>query len=327
MLARLLVMLLPLLAAPDYFRNPVIRRDWADPTVWYEDGRYYSVATGLDAIYTSTDMVSWSKLDHAPLTRDAMEQARRLSRYLWAPDVEKIGDAWMMYVTCYRSAQESKIVAFRSSSPSGPFEYDAIISDSAQTGIPDTIDPEVVYDPQTARLWLFFGSIGGIHRVALAPDGRRVAEGARYEHVAGLTYEVDSTRTHVFEGSYLHYRRGYWYLFVSCGYFADPQYMLKVGRSPSLDGEFVDKDGRKMSLGYATPLLWSTLVDNFYGPGHNGEIFSDAAGQDYIFYHCHDRSPGTARRFTFLQRLFWDADGWPYLDHSRPLAEDLTPLL
>ena len=46
----------------------------------------------------------------------------------------------------------------------------------------------------------------------------------------------------------------------------------------------------------------------------------------YMLFHCHNRASGTRSRFTFLQRLFWDAEGWPYFEGGKVLAEDLAPL-
>ena len=101
---------------------------------------------------------------------------------------------------------------------------------------------------------------------------------------------------------------------------------MVVGRSRTLDGEFLDQSGRKMKEGYATSVLSSNDGDRFFGPGHNGEIFTDRLGHDYIMYHCHDRSRGKdSERYLMLQRLFWDNDGWPYVKNGKPCAEGYVP--
>ena len=83
-----------------------------------------------------------------------------------------------------------------------------------------------------------------------------------------------------------------------------------------------------MKEGYATPVISSANGDTFYGPGHNGEIFTDSTGQDYILYHCHNNSfdpahPG--KRYLMLQRLFWGPKGWPYVQDGKPAATDISP--
>ncbi len=309
------------------FANPVIPSDWPDPTIWESDGVYYSVATGVRAVCSSTDLVNWSSLPGPVLSDSAMAAARNIGAHFWAPDVIRIGDRWMLYLTCYNSAADCGIAAFSSDCASGPFEYAGLITHSRETGIFDTIDPEVVLDDSTGRLWLFFGSVGMVHRVELNPDGTTLAPDAGYVHVAGLKIDRDRTRAKVFEGSYLHRHGGFWYLFVSSGYYYDNSYTLKVGRSPSLDGIFLDREGRAMTDGNATVVLSGEGGDNFYGPGHNGEIFTDRSGQDYMFYHCHRRASGSASRFMMLQRLCWDEDGWPYFETGKPVGWDTVPEL
>lgn len=307
------------------FNNPITSFDWPDPTIWCNDGIFYTVATGVNAIFSSTDMVHWNRMNPAPLSPSAISRLRQYGSNFWAPDVVKVGSKWMMYLTCYNSADDCSIAALSSDLATGPFEWAGIITRSKDTGIQDTIDPEVVYDREQSKLWLFFGSIGRVHRVLLRADGCSVAPGAKYVPVAGLSYAMDKTRSKVFEGSYLHRHEGFWYLFVSCGNYGDASYRIKVGRSASLDGEFLDKEGNKMLDGYGSEVLSSKDGDRFYGPGHNGEIFTDLRGQDYIFYHCHDNHSGGKSRFTFLQRIFWGIDGWPYFENGKPLGEDYAP--
>ncbi|MBR6280386.1 MAG: family 43 glycosylhydrolase [Bacteroidales bacterium] len=312
--------------AQERFANPVIGRDWPDPTVWEADGTFYTVATGMRTILTSPDLVHWTDSGKAPLSEDARAKARAAGRNFWAPDVVRLGDRWMLYLTCYNSDRDCGIFAFSAEAPDGPFEFIGKITHSTDTGIKDTIDPEVLQDPATGQVWLFFGSVGSQHRVRLNPEGTAVAEGAVYEHTAGLKIDDNPSRTQVYEGAYLYRRDGWWYLFVSGGNYGDGSYKIRVGRSRTLEGDFTDREGRLMKDGYATLLLSSDPEDTFYGPGHNGEIFTDLRGQDYMLFHCHNRASGTRSRFTFLQRLFWDAEGWPYFEGGKVLAEDLAPL-
>ena len=312
---------------PVTFANPVIAVDWPDPTIWEADGTYYTVATGMRTIRTSTDLVHWTDSGKAPLSAEARSSAAAQGRNFWAPDVVRIGDRWMLYLTCYNSDKDCGIFAFSSLTPDGPFEFIGKITHSKDTGIKDTIDPEVLRDPDSGQLWLFFGSVGSMHRVKLNPQGTGVAEGAVYEHVAGLKIDDNPSRTMVFEGAYLHRHGGWWYLFVSGGNYGDGSYKIRCGRSKTLDGKFLDNDGRPMTEGHAKLLLSSDPEDTFYGPGHNGEIFTDATGQDYMLFHCHSRDSQSRARFTFLQRLYWGQDGWPYFETGKVLAEEVAPIL
>lgn len=49
------------------------------------------------------------------------------------------------------------------------------------------------------------------------------------------------------------------------------------------------------------------------GPGHDSQIITDDAGQDWIFYHGYTTSDGgSGGRKLFLDRVNWE-DGWPQI--------------
>lgn len=308
--------------------NPIIRESRPDPTVWYDGGVYYTVSTGLGSIYRSYDMVSWEKSGITVISNTDKEKMKGYASNFWAPDVAYVGGKWHMYMTLYNSAQDSGIGVLVQDEKSKTFIFQSRITWSRETGIKDSIDPEVLQDPSTGKTWLFFGSVGGIHRVELDASGEKLKAGAQYTHVAGLDIDKDKSRSRVYEGCYLHRHGDWWYLFASAGRYDDSSYRIVVGRSASLEGEFKDREGRKMTEGYATEVLSSEASDRFYGPGHNGEIFTDSTGQDYIYYHCHDKTMTTAgNRAVFLQRIYWDAEGWPYMETGKPLKEETAPKL
>jgi arabinan endo-1,5-alpha-L-arabinosidase len=307
--------LLSLLATAQEVENPVWATNWPDPTIWQaENGMYYCLATNPRRMLHSTDLFHWAIDDRSPIDTASWTAIQGISRHFWAPDVASVGGQRMLYLTLYNSAEDSNIGVLQEYAP-GQFRYVGIITSSKDTGIHDTIDPEVVTDPKTGRVWLFFGSVGGIHRIELDKDGRALKPGATYEHVAGLKVEQCPDRSKVFEGSYLHRHGKYWYLFVSSGFFGDHTYKLQVGRAKRLTDTFLDREGRPMKDGFATTVLQSNEGDRFYGPGHCGEIFKGQDGQEYIFYHCHvqgSRRPSS--RPLFLSPIKWDKEGWPYVE-------------
>ena len=314
-----------------YFENPVIKSDRPDPTIWKNGYSYYTLSTGVNHyIWTSYDLVNWKSTDIKPHSADDAKEAQKTGSRFWAPDMIKIGKYWNLYISLYNAADDSGIGLFRSESPTGPFAWCGVVTHSKTNGgIIDTIDPEVVKDPDTGKIWLFFGSTGKMFRVELNEEGTALAGNASYTHVAGLHVSLNPSRSSVFEGAYVYRRGDWWYLFASAGLYSNSTYKLVVGRSKSLLGEFVDKEGRKMTEGYASDLIVSGSGDAFYGPGHNGEIFTDMSGQDYIIYHCHNESinASSSQRYLMLQRLFWDEEGWPYVEGGKPAAKDIAPKL
>lgn len=306
-------------ASAQTITNPVWQRDWPDPTIWVgDDGRYHCIATNPTRSIVSDDLFHWEMSDVAPVDVNSWGAMQAICQRFWAPDVAMVDGKRNMYLTLYNSAEDSKIGVLQEYAPC-QFRYMGVVTSSLETGIHDTIDPEVVTDPKTGKVWLFFGSVGGIHRVELTKDGLALKEGAKYEHVAGLKVEENPDRSKVFEGSYLHQHGKYWYLFVSSGFFSDHTYKLKVGRAKSLTDTFLDRDGNRMDEGFATTVLHSEEGDRFYGPGHCGEIFKAKDGNEYIFYHCHvEGSRRRGSRPLFISRILWDEEGWPYVEGGKP---------
>ncbi len=303
------------------YTNPVWQRDWPDPTVWKaDDGYFYSMSTNCEVVIKSTNLVDWEDAHIDPFDKESKAKLQAAGWNLWAPDVTTINGKRLCYVACYNGANDASICVSKEVSPNH-FEFVGILTQGKVTGIADTIDPEVVVDDETGKVWLFFGSIGGIHRIELTSDGMALKEGAEYTRVAGLNSDQDPSRIKVLEGSYLYKNGEYWYLFVSSGWYNNNTYQLRVGRSKSLEGEFVDKYGNPLLSGIATPVVYSTK--RFYGPGHCGEIIKDDLGRNFITYHCHDSQiDNGGPRPMFLQELFWDKDGWPYLSNDSRVATE-----
>ncbi|GMA85920.1 hypothetical protein GCM10025868_11700 [Angustibacter aerolatus] len=182
-----------------------------------------------------------------------------------------------------------------------------------------TFDPNVVTDADGTQ-WLMYGSYyGGIFVVRLSADGRSTVGTA-------TRIAIDNK----FEGAYAVHRGGYWYLFAStanCCAGPTTGYSVQVGRSRSVQGPYVDRDGVPLDTSRAggTP----TLVQNgnrWIGAGHNA-VVTDLGGQDWIAYHAIDRgdpyldgTDGINERPMLLDRLDW-VDGWPQVRAGRGPSE------
>ena len=76
---------------------------------------------------------------------------------------------------------------------------------SNEIGVQNSIDPFYIED--NGRKYLFWGSFRGIYGVELKEDGLAVKLGAEKKQIAGTAYE----------GTYIHKRNGYYYMFASTG--------------------------------------------------------------------------------------------------------------
>jgi arabinan endo-1,5-alpha-L-arabinosidase len=82
-----------------------------------------------------------------------------------------------------------------------------------------------------------------------------------------------------------------------------------VGRSKSVEGPYIDREGRKMKDGGGTVVLHADqdATGRFKGPGHV-DILQDG-DIEHIVYHAYDSQNG-GRPTLRIQRLDWQ-DGWP----------------
>ena len=297
--------------------NPVWPKPCPDPTFWRAPDGTWRAASTAQSILKSSDFFRWEDTGKRLFTKEEYARIRKEWTHIWAPDVFRLGDEYLLFVSFVNRLEDSAIAVYSSKDPEGPFTDGHILTYGRETGIYDTIDPEAVRDDATGDLWLFFGSMGKVHRVKLAPDGRSLAPGAVYEHMAGVhgTRDNNPSRSKVFEGSYLHRRNGWWYLFASRGRYSDYSYAIVVGRARTLAGPFLDRKGRPMKDGFATTVLASAKGDHFFGPGHNGEI-ATIDGHDYLPFHCHIQNATPSQRPLFIQELFWDDEGWPYMSNG-----------
>lgn len=104
----------------------------------------------------------------------------------------------------------------------------------------------------------------------------------------------NSSSDHAEEGSFIYLRgtTGYYYLFFSagacCGYdtskpAAGLEYSIRVCRSTSISGPYVDASGKACTSSGGTTVLASH--DNVYGPGGQGILVDSTYGGAVLYYH------------------------------------------
>lgn len=343
LLAFLLAFCMPTMAQK-YYQNPLMLDDTPDPTVWAgDDGRHYLYYTsGIlkgAPLYATADMVTWQKTSIDPIPQATREQIYELGkryandvRVFFAPTVTKVGDRWNMYISMtYRG-----MVVLTSKSATGPFTFEGapyVLIDNSITGLDITNEDSWVSADEQGVLHLFWGSHGRIYEVPLTADGLHLAPRATFTHVVGPGSKAERW-AFTGEGIMMHKRGPWWYAFFSQGMFNDDTYTLYVARSKSMMGPFVDRDGHLTSHLFGTgqhALAGGTLIlktdgsKDYTGPAHNGEIYTDKKGHDYIYYARWNVKK--KNRNLWLQRLYWDKDGWPYFKHGTPAYKGRRPRL
>lgn len=303
--------------AGDTYTNPVINTSLPDPTVIRADDGYFYLYATEDIrnlpIYRSRDLTDWQFVGTA-FTDDTRPQWNKKGN-MWAPDINKIGDKYVLYYSKSEWGGEwtCGIGAATADRPEGPFTDHGPLFISSEIGVRNSIDQFYIED--NGHKYLFWGSFHGIYGIELSDDGLSVKPGAVKKQVSGT----------FMEGTYIHKRGKYYYLFGSAGTCCEgarSTYRVTYGRSENLFGPYVDKKGQRLLDNHYEVMLHGD--DTFVGTGHNAEFVTDDLGQDWILYHGYKKAEADDGRVVFLSRVDWK-DGWPEVAGSVPEKENLKP--
>lgn len=298
------------------YKNPVVDYSLPDPTVIKGDDGYFYLYATEDIrnlpIHRSKDLVNWEFLGTA--FTDESRPDFEPNGGIWAPDINKIGDKYVLYysMSVWGGEWTCGIGCAVSDRPEGPFKDCGMMFRSNGIKVQNSIDPFYIED--NGHKYLFWGSFRGIYAIELSEDGLSLKSGSSPVQIAGTAYE----------GTYIHKRGGYYYMFASIGSCCEglkSTYTTVVGRSTSLFGPYLDKKGQSMMDNHHEILIHKN--DSFVGTGHNSEIVSDNAGTDWLFYHAVSVANPDGR-VLMLDKIDW-IDGWPSVEGCSPSVKSEKP--
>jgi arabinan endo-1,5-alpha-L-arabinosidase len=172
--------------------------------------------------------------------------------------------------------------------------------------ITNAIDPAVIVD-ETGNPWIAYGSYwADIWLIPLAADflaigGPSTASQLAYMTIPGqnntlptsLPADTDPQGQRPEEGSYMNYHAPYYYLWYSRGQCCDfdpsnlpppgAEYSIRVGRSSTITGPFVDSDGIDLLQGGGQVVYGTNHGYEVYAPGGIGVLTLD--GNDILYFH------------------------------------------
>jgi arabinan endo-1,5-alpha-L-arabinosidase len=261
--------------------------------------------------YHSKDLVKWvrgpSVFSNAPSWVAQAVPANRGMNY-WAPDVIRMGDRYLLYYAASTFGKNTSGIGLATNPTLDPTDPAYHWSDQGMVIKSDTkvdfntIDPAVFHDAK-GGLWLPFGSFwSGIRMIQLDPKtGLRIAPDSPVYSLAHYSS---------IEASYLYQRGGWYYLFVNWGFCCRQQnstYNIRIGRSKSVTGPYLDKNGKDLLYGGGSLFLATT--GDMIGPGHAGII--EDKGTNWFTCHIEYDTARRGRSTLAVMPLSWDADGWP----------------
>ena len=190
---------------------------------------------------------------------------------------------------------------------------------------PNAIDP-TVFEDKVGKLWMTYGSwSGGIYLLEIDEETGEVIH-PKEDKSAGVDAYfgkrlLGGGHTSI-EGPYILYDKDsdYYYLFVSYGNLQrEGGYQMRVFRSKTVDGEYVDMNGKypqkragnpayfglKLSGNYRLP----SLSQAYMATGHNSAFIS-SDDKRYIVYHTRFENRGETHEPRVHQYLI-NEEGWP----------------
>jgi autotransporter-associated beta strand protein len=286
-------------------------------------GKYYYFATGQGIVSrTSTDKINWTAGPAVFSTPPAWttQAVPSFTGFFWAPDIAFFNGSYHLYyaVSSFGTIDSAIGVATTTSlaNPVWTDQGKVVQSDAIGQTSPNTdttgynaIDPSVLVDSD-GKVWMAFGSYSsGILVTQLDPLTGKRLNTSTLSATQVANNAVGGGWGSTIEGAALTKHGSYYYLFVNyggCCSGIDSTYDIRVGRSLSPTGPFLDKDGVDMRNSGGTIFLDDD--GKAIGPGHFS-TYSEA-GQDYFGYHYYNGDTNGAPTYG-LRKLSWSTDLWP----------------
>ncbi|KAF4984594.1 hypothetical protein FZEAL_271 [Fusarium zealandicum] len=278
-----------------------------DPTVVKTPGGTYIAAFTANnvGLKTSSDRTAWRDAGAAfPNGAPWTTPYTGGDKNLWAPDLSYHNGQYYLYYSAssFGSTKSAIFLATSTTGASGSWSNKGLVVESSANSNYNAIDPNLIVDAK-GKWWMSFGSFwSGLKIVEINPStGKPVNSNL-------VSIASRPSNGGAVEAPYIHRNGNFYYLwasFDSCCKGAASTYRIMVGRSTSVTGPYVDKNGKSMMEGGGTQMLASH--GSIHGPGHNA-VFTDGDG-DVLVYHYYNDA-GTAQ--LGINRLRYD-NGWPVI--------------
>ena len=289
-----------------------------DPVIAHAGDAYYVFSTGSRIPFLcSPDMLTWEFCGRVFERNPSWtSEINPQLADIWAPDISFFNGRWHLYYAVSTFGTQNSAIGLATNatldptSPAYAWEDQGIVLRSQPGDRWNAIDPNLVLDEQ-GEPWLAWGSFwSGIWMRKIDPTtGMFAADDTAYHHLADRSTGPDNTPA--IEAPFIVQHDGKWVLFVSfdqCCQGAASTYNLRVGRSDTLTGPYVDRDGVPLLEGGGTLIL--DAYDRWKGPGHNGILIED--GVYWMVYHAYDANQIGIPKLR-IESIGWDAEGWPSL--------------
>ena len=274
-------------------------------------------------IRCSKDLHAWKRCGAIfPKIPEWIQQLSPRTRELWAPDISYFDGLYHLYYAFSAFGKNTSGIALATNetldptSPKYKWMDRGLVLQSLATDDFNAIDPNLVLDAK-GEAWLAFGSFWkGIMMRHLdrttgllsKTDTKIYPLASRYPGPLAQPRDPNlPPDTEAIEAPFVFHHGEYYYLFVSfdlCCRGVKSTYRTMVGRSKSVTGPYIDREGHPMLEDGGSPLL--SANGKWLGPG--GESLFHHDGTDYIVFHAYSATDGHPA--LHISTIAWK-DGWP----------------
>ncbi len=269
-----------------------------DPSTMVTSGGRYWIFTTGDGVWcmssSNVNFTDW-RAEPTPYTKTSWPSwiktyVPNFAGTFWAPEVVYVNNQYRLYYSCSTFGSKNSCIGLATaSSLSGPWTDQGVVVYSNAGTSENAIDPAIY-----AGSYLVYGSFfGGIRLAAISSTGKP-RNSTRYALASGDC-----------EAPYILKNGSYYYLFINrgacCQGINSTTYRIQVGRSTSITGPYLDKNGNDLNNGGGTNLVVTT--GRYIGPGHFGY------GQGKVTYHFYDGNDNGNAKLR-ITTLSW-SNGWP----------------
>ncbi|HWQ93488.1 MAG TPA: arabinan endo-1,5-alpha-L-arabinosidase [Clostridia bacterium] len=262
--------------------------------------------------YHSKDLEKWERgpaVFKAPPEWVAAIVPENRDMVYWAPDIIKVGDRYLLYYSVSSMGKMTSAIGLATNptlDPNDPAfhwtDQGFVVRTQDGDGY-NAIDPALFHDSD-GSLWMPFGSHWtGIKLIQLDPQtGKRIAGDSK---MFSLAYNES------IEAAYVCRHDDYYYLFLnwgSCCRGPESTYNIRIGRSKTVTGPYLDKAGLDM-LQRGGSLFLATTNGPLIGPGHAGTLQAKQKNWFTSDFEGDLRMGGKAT--LAIMPLHWNKDGWP----------------
>lgn len=294
-----------------------------DPVMAKQGDTYYLFSTAdYVNIFSSKDLKNW-KMEKPVFSKTPEWVPKTIPQFagnIWAPDIYHKDGVYYMYYSVSSFGKNTSCIGLATNTTLNPKDKDykwvdhgKVIQSVPGRDMWNAIDANIIQD-EDGTFWMSFGSFwGGLKLVKMSEDLKSIAQPEEWYTIASrdraLGIPDENAGNAAIEAPFIFKKDNYYYLFVSfdfCCRGANSTYKVMVGRSESVTGPYVDRDGKRMLNGGGSLVVQGNK--NWPGVGHNSTYSFD--GVDYMVFHGYDMSDG-GRPKLLIRKIQWDDKGWP----------------